>query len=167
MKFIIRVVQLYSLFTLCFCLTTYYVKPDSSKARCPDTESGTDNSTESGEVKPCKTLKEYLGKNYFSRNDSVFIFLCGTHQLSSVLKVRNVSNLFLRGSYDQDLCIKLTNTSKSVIKCIAKSGMVFIDSFDIHIKNININFCGASRLQSAFQMTTQFLAALFSKSLRC
>ena len=110
----------------------YYVKSDDIQHYpCP-----------SGSSVKCKTLAEYLSnKNMYLNNNQVFVFLCGTHNLTGVLEVRDLHNIFLNGS---TRCA-VNGEDTSVIQCNRKvpSGITFANSTNVHIHNIKMVDCWA------------------------
>ena len=133
---IIAAIVLYSLIfpiQLCNASTpneAYYVKSDDIQHYpCP-----------SGSIVKCKTLAEYLtNKNMYLNSNQVFVFLCGTHNLTGVLEVRDLHNIFLNGS---TRCA-VNGEDTSVIQCNRKvpSGITFANSTNVHIHNIKMVDC--------------------------
>ena len=96
----------------------------------------------SGSTVKCKTLAEYLtNQNMYLNNNQVFVFLCGTHNLTGVLEVRDRHNIFLNGS---TRC-EVNGEDTSVIQCNRKvpSGITFANSSNVHIHNIKMVDCWA------------------------
>ena len=110
----------------------YYVKSDGIQHYpCP-----------SGSTVKCKTLAEYLSnQNMYLNNNQVFVFLCGTHNLTGVLEVRDLYSIFLNGS---TRCA-VNGEDTSVIQCNRKvpSGITFANSTNVHIHNIKMVDCWA------------------------
>ena len=110
----------------------YYVKSDNIQHYpCP-----------SGSTVKCKTLAEYLtNKNMYWNSNQVFVFLCGTQNLTGVLEVRDLHNIFLNGS---TRCA-VNGQDTSVIQCNRKvpSGITFANSTNVHIHNIKMVDCWA------------------------
>ena len=108
----------------------YYVKSDDIQHYpCP-----------SGSTVKCKTLAEYLtNKNMYLNSNQVFVFLCGTHNLTGVLEVRDLHNIFLNGS----IRCAVNGQDTSVIQCNRKvpSGITFANSTNVHIHNIKMVDC--------------------------
>ena len=105
----------------------YYVKSDD--IQCP-----------SGSTVKCKTLAEYLtNQNTYLNNNQIFVFLCGTHNLTGVLEVRDLHSIFLNGS---TRCAA-NGEDTSVIQCNRKvpSGITFANSTNVHIHNIKMVDC--------------------------
>ena len=136
---IIAAIVLYSIIfppiQLCIASTpneVYYVKSDDIQHYpCP-----------SGSTVKCKTLAEYLtNQNMYLNSNQVFVFLCGTHNLTGVLEVRDRHNIFLNGS---TRC-EVNGQDTSVIQCNRKvpSGITFANSTNVHIHNIKMVDCWA------------------------
>ena len=110
----------------------YYVKSDDIQHYpCP-----------SGSTVKCKTLAEYLSNtNMYLNSNQVLVFLCGTHNLTGVLEVRDLHNIFLNGS---TRCA-VNGQDTSVIQCNRKvpSGITFANSTNVHIHNIKMVDCWA------------------------
>ena len=134
---IIAVVVLFNICHMQMCIASkpnevYYVKSDDIQHYpCP-----------SGSTVKCKTLAEYLSnQNMYLDNNQVFVFLCGTHNLTGVLEVRDRHNIFLNGS---TRC-EVNGQDTSVIQCNRKvpSGITFANSTNVHIHNIKMVDCWA------------------------
>ena len=131
---IIAVVVLFNICHMQMCIANevYYVKSDDIQHYpCP-----------SGSIEKCKTLAEYLSnKNMYLNSNQVFVFLCGTHDLTGVLEVRDLHNIFLNGS---TRCA-VNSEDTSVIQCNRKvpSGITFANSTNVHIHNIKMVDCWA------------------------
>ena len=110
----------------------YYVKSDDIQHYpCP-----------SGSIVKCKTLAEYLtNKSMYLNSNQVFVFLCGTHNLTGMLEVRDLHNIFLNGS----MRCAVNGQDTSVIQCNRKvpSGITFANSTNVHIHNIKMVDCWA------------------------
>ena len=136
---IIAAIVLYSIIfhpiQLCIAGTpneVFYVKSDDIQHYpCP-----------SGSTVKCKTLAEYLtNQNMYLNSNQVFVFLCGTHNLTGVLEVRDHHNIFLNGSAR----CEVNGEDTSVIQCNRKvpSGITFANSTNVHIHNIKMVDCWA------------------------
>ena len=134
---IIAAVVLFNICHMQMCVTgtpneVYYVKSDDIQHYpCP-----------SGSTVKCKSLAEYLSnQNMYFNSNRVFMFLCGTHNLTGVLEVRDLHNIFLNGS---TRC-EVNGEDTSVIQCNRKvpSGITFANSTKVHIHNIKMVDCWA------------------------
>ena len=129
---IIAAVALFNICHMQMCIAStpdevYYVKSDD--IQCP-----------SESTVKCKTLAEYLSnQNTYLNNNQVFVFLCGTHNLTGVLEVRDLHSIFLNGS----TTCTVNGEDKSVIQCNRKvpSGITFANSTNVHIHNIKMVDC--------------------------
>ncbi len=103
---------------------TLYVIPDGMNITDCPSEARHDH---------CKHLSDYIRNRDF--NDTIMIFLSGIHSLPGVLSVTGSRNItLLTRGYHQ----------KSVLLCTAPdSGLVFINSGDITINDIQFISCGA------------------------
>lgn len=125
----------------------YYVKP-LGDAECP------------GRNGMCKTLTGYLenASTYF-KSSSTFVFLCGTHNLSSILEVRNATNVSLYGATcTNDAAVP----SPALIQCVSwtPSGVLFTDCMNILIAGIQIANCWAPIHSAAIIPSPPIYAAL-------
>ena len=109
---------------------TWYVK--SENGDCPTYKA------------KCKCLADYITEptKYFT-NDSSFIFLQGTHNLSNLLSINGVHNLSLTSYMDR---------GGVNIQCVESGGgIIFNNSLDINISCIHLISCGKGRHQGALE----------------
>ena len=98
----------------------------------------------------CKCLADYATDTtkYFT-NNTRFVFLQGTHNLSKLLLINGVHNLSLSSYMDMD---------EVNIQCVESGGgIIFNNSLDIYISCINLSFCGGRSSQPHIQAALEFV----------
>ena len=116
----------------------YYVKPDygdhSSMSNCP--------------------YQHYHELNYYTNisldHHSVLHFLSGKFILSSDLMIRDVHNISLIGSKDDNSIVN------SIIQCNSSSSVIMINITELTVKNIVIKHCGPTEIENKRQLIARF-----------
>jgi hypothetical protein len=121
---------------LVFLFTAFFAaiegfKSQASVRRITICPAGETNST-------CASLEDHIfnkGENFVSNTDVVFV--AGTHRLSGVLVITDVSNLSLSADW----------SLRGTVRCDGHGGLVFKRSTNITIGNLNFTSCGVNTLQ--------------------
>ena len=148
--FYAQAVQYSSLYSLVICAASLqvahscvvYVQPNATTL-CPKNVSSSS----------CHTLSWYNHNGSIS-DDTMVIFLKGTHSLDSTLYIRNRKNLTITGEAVHDT-LSLTGsfansdqTSHPVLSWIScnssDAGIVFLNTSDIQIMNLGFDSCGTN-----------------------
>ena len=122
----------------------YYVKPDY------DEHTGMSNCS----YQHCHDLNYYTNISLDHR--SVLHFLSGEFILSSDLMIRDVHNISLIGSKDDNSVVN------SIIRCNSSSSVIMINITGLTVRNIVIKNCGPTEVENS----TQLIARFHHKNLR-
>ena len=99
-------------------------------------------------TRPCYTLSQVMDNpsNYFTSNTTV-VFPPGYHEVSTEgqLVIRNVNNISLVGD----------NNDSTMIKCVHKFGLVFINITNLTVSRLSFSMCGTP--MDASQLVTNLI----------
>ena len=143
-----------SLFVVAFSLQVsqnhvIYVTPESQCAR---------------DGSECQTIDWYNlnSSGSFMTNNSEVRFLEGVHKLTTpIAKVKNLYNVTITGFRKYSSLLEgIQQSINSIIDCKVSSGFVFVNSSEIHLKNLGFESCGAKIPLSNVEHKYGYTAAL-------